>query len=329
VTVPVILERVAGNTAPRPFVFVLMPFDPDFDEFYKYGIKETAHEVGAYAERVDEQDYAEGILDRIFNQINKADVVIADMSGKNANVFYEVGYAHALNKLVILVTQNADDIPFDLKHRQHLVYKGRIDELRKGLAPKLRWAISEAAQRRADVPHDEYFTVYLGDQQLAPAATNARVTVTCTAVEHESSKATEVMLRLAIRNDSDEESPAVRHAYLFAPRKAAVFPVTLLGVTEHFTAPQAFYSRLPVPARPEDAYDGLNDLYHMKGEVPPLPPGGVEMTSVVFALKGDKPGSPTPFRLRLHTRSRIHDFPFELAITQSRFWRPRKSRIGG
>src|SRR5260221_13512594 len=99
----------AVTTAPRPFVFVLMPFSDDFQDVYKLGIKAAAEEAGAYAERVDEQMYKESsIIDRITNQINKADVIVADMTGGNANVFYEVGYAHALNKTVLLLAKKAD-----------------------------------------------------------------------------------------------------------------------------------------------------------------------------------------------------------------------------
>src|SRR5665811_779695 len=108
------------STAPKPFIFVLMPFDEKYNDAYKFGIKGAAEDVGAYAERVDEQIFTEGILDRIFNQISKADVIVADMTGRNPNVFYEVGYAHALGKIVLLLTQNTNDIPFDLKHRQHI-----------------------------------------------------------------------------------------------------------------------------------------------------------------------------------------------------------------
>ena len=93
------------NTLPKPFVFVLMPFDEKFDEVYKLGIKPACEDAGAYAERVDEQIFKESILERIYNQIAKADIFVADMTGRNENVFYEVGYAHALGKHVILLTQ--------------------------------------------------------------------------------------------------------------------------------------------------------------------------------------------------------------------------------
>ena len=85
-----------NTTAPKPFVFVLMPFDDEFRDIYEVGIKPACEKAGAYAERVDEQIFTESILDRIYNQISKADLIISDMTGRNPNVFYETGYAHAL-----------------------------------------------------------------------------------------------------------------------------------------------------------------------------------------------------------------------------------------
>jgi hypothetical protein len=45
----------SSSTLPKPFVFILMPFDSRFDDIYKFGIKGAADDVGAYAERIDEQ----------------------------------------------------------------------------------------------------------------------------------------------------------------------------------------------------------------------------------------------------------------------------------
>lgn len=56
-----------STTTPKPFVFTLMPFDAKFNDVYKLGIKAAADEAGAYAERVDEQDYSGRITDRICN----------------------------------------------------------------------------------------------------------------------------------------------------------------------------------------------------------------------------------------------------------------------
>ena len=124
---------------PKPFVFVLMPFASEFDDIYRYGIKEACEKAGTYAERVDEQIFQGSILERIYNQIAKANIIIADMTGRNPNVFYETGYAHALGKPTILLTQNSDDIPFDLKHHYHIVYGGRIGNLAGQLEPRVRY----------------------------------------------------------------------------------------------------------------------------------------------------------------------------------------------
>ncbi len=130
------------NTAPKLFVFVLMPFEETFGDVYKLGIKPACKDAGAYCERLDEQIFHENMLDRIYNQIAKADLIIADMSKRNPNVFYEAGYAHALGKRVILMTQDADDIPFDLKHYPHIVYDNRkIAELKPDLERRVRWFV--------------------------------------------------------------------------------------------------------------------------------------------------------------------------------------------
>lgn len=130
-----------NQTNPKPYVFVLMPFDDAFDDIYKFGIKAACEEAGAYCERVDEQIFVENILDRVYNQIAKADIIVAEMTGRNPNVFYETGYAHALNKRVILLTQNTEDIPFDLKHYPHIIYEGKIARLRTELETRVRWCI--------------------------------------------------------------------------------------------------------------------------------------------------------------------------------------------
>jgi nucleoside 2-deoxyribosyltransferase len=104
-----------SDTRPKKFVFILMPFSDAFDDIYKVGIKPACENAGAYCERIDEQIFTESILIRIFNEINKADLIVSDMTGRNPNVFYETGYAHALNKKVILLTQTADSMAWPLQ----------------------------------------------------------------------------------------------------------------------------------------------------------------------------------------------------------------------
>lgn len=152
------------TTAPKPFCFVLMPFSDEFHDVYNLGIKEACTKAGAYCERVDEQIFHERILDRVYNQISKADIVIADMTGRNPNVFYEVGYAHALNKLTILLTQNADDIPFDLKHFPHIVYGNKVATLRDQLKKRVKHFIDNPPEKPSESKLD--LELFIGEQNL-------------------------------------------------------------------------------------------------------------------------------------------------------------------
>ena len=128
------------------FAFVLMPFGVAFEDVYRLGIKAAAEDQGFRAERVDEQVFIkESILARIYEQIKVADVVIADMTGRNPNVFYEVGYAHASGKNCILITEKTDDIPFDLKHHRHIIYGSSIATLKARLSGDLSFLKAELA----------------------------------------------------------------------------------------------------------------------------------------------------------------------------------------
>ncbi|MES1181444.1 MAG: hypothetical protein ABUL44_01485, partial [Flavobacterium sp.] len=149
----------------KKFCFILMPFDADFDDTYKLGIKQSCIDSGAYCERVDEQIFTESILERVYNQISKADIIIADMTDRNANVFYEVGYAHALGKTTILLTKNSDDIPFDLKHYPHIIYSNSIIKLKDELTTRVKWAVAnidttEINQQKVEID------IFLGEKSL-------------------------------------------------------------------------------------------------------------------------------------------------------------------
>jgi hypothetical protein len=148
-----------ADTAPKPFVFVLMPFDAAFNDVYRLGIKPAAEGAGAYCERIDEQIFAESILARIYNQIAKADLIVADMTGRNPNVFYEVGYAHALGKTVILLTKNAADIPFDLKHYPHIIYADSIAGMKDNLAKRIAYHLANPEKKEELAPTQLDFTI--------------------------------------------------------------------------------------------------------------------------------------------------------------------------
>ena len=103
--------------------FVLMPFREELRPVYDDHIRKTVEELGLRCQRSDDIFRHTAIIEDIWESINKARLIIADLTGKNPNVFYEVGVAHTVGKDVVLVTQLIDDVPFDLRHLRHIQYE--------------------------------------------------------------------------------------------------------------------------------------------------------------------------------------------------------------
>lgn len=120
------------------YIFILMPFSSKFNDIYEFGIKQTISKLEMHCERVDERHFTRNISQEIYRCIEKSNFIIADMTGRNPNVFYEVGYAHALRKEVILLTQNGEDIPFDFKDMNHIIYDNNIKLLSTKLEERLK-----------------------------------------------------------------------------------------------------------------------------------------------------------------------------------------------
>ncbi len=81
------MSKTHSSLSDEIFAFVIMPFDSNFDDVYKLGIKKAVIDCNVRAERLDEQMFEEGMLDRIFRKIEVADFIIADLSNRNPNVF--------------------------------------------------------------------------------------------------------------------------------------------------------------------------------------------------------------------------------------------------
>lgn len=97
----------------KPSIFVITPFNDDFIALFNQ-MKEHFKDQYMFTNAGD-LDNQQNILQDIVEGIYKADVVIADLTGLNANVFYELGLAHAMNKKVIIITQDIGELPFDIK----------------------------------------------------------------------------------------------------------------------------------------------------------------------------------------------------------------------
>jgi hypothetical protein len=136
--------------------FVMMPFAESFDAIYRL-IQRVCVEQGLVCTRADEDVKPGKITGKIYEAVGDAGIIIADMTGKNPNVFYEMGLAHAISDNVILLTQTPDDVPFDLKDFLHIQYSNTFDgaerlanDLSKVITTILRSADSQAARRRLE-----------------------------------------------------------------------------------------------------------------------------------------------------------------------------------
>jgi CheY-like chemotaxis protein len=119
-------------------VFVLMPFAKEFDDLYRLAIKDPLQGMGFTCERGDEIQFTGRIVDKVYEKLRAARMIIADITGKNPNVFLEIGYAYALHKTVILLTQDNEDIPFDLQAEKCIFYEGSLTRLREELINTVR-----------------------------------------------------------------------------------------------------------------------------------------------------------------------------------------------
>lgn len=107
------------------FVFALMPFTEAWSDYiWKEEIKpivQGIEEIRLICKRADDL-YGRDVMQDIYESILTASIIIADITNRNANVFYELGIAHSLGKEVILITQGAEHIPFDLNRFRHCIY---------------------------------------------------------------------------------------------------------------------------------------------------------------------------------------------------------------
>jgi|GEM_PF-227544 len=112
-----------------PKVFVIIPFDENFLALYDE-LKRFFHGKFEFANAGD-LDNQQNVLKDIVEGICQASVIIADLTGLNANVFYELGLAHAMNKKVIIITQDIGELPFDIKSYRANEYSLQFNKLPK------------------------------------------------------------------------------------------------------------------------------------------------------------------------------------------------------
>jgi len=102
--------------------FVLMPFGESFDEVYRTLIQPAVIQAGLNPLRADDIFTPGSIMEQIRSAIQQSRICIADLTGRNPNVLYELGIAQALGKPSILLSQDISDVPFDVRHLRIIKY---------------------------------------------------------------------------------------------------------------------------------------------------------------------------------------------------------------
>ncbi len=130
-----------GAGAPRPMpirvnptistanasCFVIQPFSAPYGGYYELLFKPAIEKAGLKPVRADDEIFGSGkIMDQVWRGIRDSKVLLAELTTRNANVYYELGLAHALGKPVVLIAAEGENVPFDLQHIR-VVYYDTVD----------------------------------------------------------------------------------------------------------------------------------------------------------------------------------------------------------
>jgi hypothetical protein len=136
---PAVFQICDPEAIERTLISAMMPFHPSFSPVYEM-LQRTAQAEGLRCRRADDIWENPAVIQDVVSLIDRSRLVICDCTNRNPNVFYEIGIAHALGREVILITQSAEDIPFDLRHLRYVTYLNNgegLEQLAARLKPRL------------------------------------------------------------------------------------------------------------------------------------------------------------------------------------------------
>jgi hypothetical protein len=111
----------------KPRAFVAMPFAAEMEDVYFYGIQNPVRRLGFFCERIDQEAFTGEVLPQMRARIEGAEIVIADLTGANPNVYLEVGYAWGKARPTVLLVKEANELRFDVRGQRCLTYKSIKD----------------------------------------------------------------------------------------------------------------------------------------------------------------------------------------------------------
>jgi hypothetical protein len=143
-----------GEAERENICFTIMPFGGYFDSYYDHIYRPAIEATGLAPRRADDLYRPSAIVHDIWTLTKLAKIILAELSGKNPNVFYELGLAHALAKPAILVTQTMDDVPFDLRGLRVIAYDRNRSDWGADLKIRIETSIREvlASPSKAVLP---------------------------------------------------------------------------------------------------------------------------------------------------------------------------------
>ena len=130
--------------------FMIMPFGGWFDKYYEGIYKPAIEDAGFISNRADDLYRPGNIVNDIWTYTKEADVVLADLTNKNPNVFYELGLAHAITKPAVLITASMEDVPFDLRSLRVIEFDKNAPNWGDLLKQKITKALTETLKSPED-----------------------------------------------------------------------------------------------------------------------------------------------------------------------------------
>lgn len=117
--------------------FVAMPFEEGYESIWRT-VEEASKAASFVPIRVDKRHFNDSIIDFIISELREAKVVVFVALDRNPNVFYEAGFAHALEKEIITVTDDHSSLPFDVRDRNAIAFGKDLKKLKSLLSLRLR-----------------------------------------------------------------------------------------------------------------------------------------------------------------------------------------------
>ena len=139
-------KKEASKSKYENICFVIMPFRGWSDSYYSEIYIPAINNAGLTPRRADDIFRPGIIVKDIWELTKTAEIILADLSGQNPNVFYELGLAHAIAKPVILITESIDDVPFDLQSLRIINYNKNKSNWGEILQENITQSITEAIE---------------------------------------------------------------------------------------------------------------------------------------------------------------------------------------